>query len=345
MFRAICEENFYGVDDGKIRTVARHFEEGIRQLSRVKVGPAGLPALTTSQPDMKARRRFNSPWQNEHLHDRASLFIDKVYGADQTPSQYPTSFAVTREIFFAFFGKEPLHSMFVGEPSTIERTAEFNPLRQESLTVSEETSAQVQTEIPAANTVETEEAASGLSPDDTIDLQPHPPGTPDRMAGVENDVPFAAGFEEHISKAPLKVKSDITLHRKAMEILRIWYEYEPKYVIVLFIFESRTYYKFPASGGDDLRDTLEDLSKEHYFLVCRESRIVHPDLNQVYEDALQYQLILVAKRNCPLRDVDYEDGRISVDKLIEYMTHYDVRTGKRKATGSDTRATKRPVLQ
>jgi len=39
--------------------------------------------------------------------------------------------------------------------------------------------------------------------------------------GIEQDVPLAAGFEDHIHKAPLKAKAAILQHHKVAEILQM----------------------------------------------------------------------------------------------------------------------------
>jgi hypothetical protein len=360
MFRAICTENFYVADDRKIRSVARQFNEGMRSLARVKEGPAGPPKFTTDQPEEMARRRFNSPENEEYLRDRAQLFLGNVYAVDQPSSQYPSSFAVTREIIFAFFGKEPLYSIICQAQDQSSTTDVRSSL---GLGVSSESRDEAANDDNAGNVEEDPESTrlTGHQNDcastvevppeeDDIELLPHPPGTPDRdgMHGIENDVPLASGFEEHICKAPLNQKAEITLHRKAVEILQTWYRAEVQNLIVLFLFETRSYFKFPATGGFKLHSTLRDLSREHYFLVYDPDSttvIIHVEGDVAYDKALQHRLIFVGKQDCPLHEFEDRRGQISVDYLEKYLSHYDVKTGKRKNSLQSARQRKRRAVE
>jgi hypothetical protein len=342
MFRAICRQQFYAVDTGRIRELSRTYEKSVQHLARVKDNTARQVRLTTDCEEEKAGHRFNSPLWRDHLHDRASLFIHQVYSPDQPPSTFPTSFAVTRDIIFSFFGKEPLYSLFAAQQSggsPVEEPKTNSPPIAET---PEEESMEPNNEDPNGEDSE-EVVVSRLSPSDSLDLQPHPPGTPDRMAGVEDDVPFAPGFEEHISKAPLNTKAEISIHRRATEIIRMWYNSEVGNVVVFFLFESRSYYKFPPVGGTELKSTLEELSKDHYFLVYNGSEVASMGLDTIYEAALQHRLVLVGKKDNPRRDVQDDIGTISSDVLQEYITKYDVKTGKRKEDLPEKRSAKRQL--
>lgn len=360
MFRAICTENFYVVDDRKIRSVARQFNEGMRSLARVKEGPAGPPKFTTDQPEEMARRRFNSPENEEYLRDRAQLFLGNVYALDQPSSQYPSSFAVTREIIFAFFGKEPLYGIICQAQDKSSATDVQSNLE---LGVSSESRDEAANDDNTGNVEEDPESTPltghqndyvsnvEVPPEENdIELLPHPPGTPDRdrMYGIENDIPLAPGFEEHICKAPLNQKAEITLHRKAVEILQTWYRADVQNLIVLFLFESRSYFKFSAPGSFKLRSTLRDLSKEHYFLVYdpdSTTEITHVEGDVAYDKARQHRLIFVGKQDCPLHEFEDQRGQISVDYLEKYLSHYDVKTGKRKNNLQSGRQRKRRAVE
>lgn len=360
MFRAICTENFYVADDRKIRSVARQFNEGMRSLARVKEGPAGPPKFTTDQPEEMARRRFNSPENEEHLRDRAQLFLGNVYAVDQPSAQYPSSFAVTREIIFAFFGKEPLYGIICqaqNQSSTTDvRSSLGSGVSSESRNeaANDDNTGNVEEDPESTHlTGHQNDCASTVEmppEEDDIELLPHPPGTPDRdrMHGIENDVPLASGFEEHICKAPLNQKAEITLHRKAVEILQTWYRAEVQNLIVLFLFETRSYFKFAATGGFKLHSTLRDLSREHYFLVYDPDSttvITHVEGDVAYDKALQHRLIFVGKQDCPLHEFEDQRGQISVDYLEKYLSHYDVKTGKRKNNLQSGRQRKRRAVE
>ncbi|KAF7174548.1 hypothetical protein CNMCM5623_007771 [Aspergillus felis] len=204
----------------------------MRSLAQVKEGPARPPKFTTDQPKEMARRRFNSPKNKEYLRDQAQLFLGNIYTLDQPSSQYPSSFAVTREIIFAFFGKEPLYSIIYQAQDQNSTTDIQSSLR---LGVSSESRDEAANNNNTSNVEEGPESTPLTShqnncisnveippEENNIKLLPHPPGTPnqDRMYGIENNIPLASGFEEHIGKAPLNQKAEITLHQKAVEILQ-----------------------------------------------------------------------------------------------------------------------------
>lgn len=128
------------------------------------------------------------------------------------------------------------------------------------------------------------------------------------------------------------------MRRSVADILRIWYQSQRE-VIVIFLFESRIYYKFSTAGGLNLRSTLQDLSRKHIFLVINEFGIGIPDINKTYEEALKERLLFVGKRDNPAQGKN-EVGLISLDRLQEYVLNYNVQTGKRKAD-TDDRTTKR----
>jgi hypothetical protein len=70
-------------------------------------------------------------------------------------------------------------------------------------------------------------------------------------------------------------------------------------VIVIFLFEFRIYYKFNITGGFTLRSLLQDLSRDHLFIVINDFGIGIPDINKTYEEALKERLLLVRKRDSP----------------------------------------------
>lgn len=363
MLRAFCTSGFYQIDEGKVRAMTTRLQEYWRNLKRIKESPCDVPSLVTDNEENMTHRRYNSPLQDEHERDRSCLFLGYVYSADSPCARYPTSFAVTREIFFAFFGKLPFYDIFTRELNT-------SDTRIQGAHMNEQPDNQV-----AEPVNEGEEVIS-----EPVDLQPHPPGTPDRdresnshwsaplngniqpqdqesfhlsmsnspvqaMEGIEQDVPLAAGFEDHIHKAPLETKAVISLHRKVAEILQMWYESRNTSLIILFMFESRSYYKFGLDSESALRSTILDLQRGHYFLTINDHGVVAPDLDKIHEVALQERLILVGKHNGPNKAIENQSGQISFDDLREYAANFDVRTGKRKAGEDLSRNAKRRVNQ
>ncbi|KAB8069697.1 hypothetical protein BDV29DRAFT_198506 [Aspergillus leporis] len=344
ILRAICTEDFYQIDEAKLRMMTNRLTDYRRHLSRVKETQSPqIPDFATDKVEQMSRRRNNCPLWDEHQRDRSHLFIKHIYSADQPCARYPTSFAVTREIFFSFFGKRPLYDIFAKAPAPA-------PAPEKTIPASDP---------DEQTTSESEQPHDQITDESPIELLPHPPGTPDRhreelnlsqtaslvhdMEGVEQDVPLAAGFEDIICKAPLETRADICVHRKVAEILQMWYTSCNTSLIVLFLFESRRYYKFLAENGLALRSVLQDLSREHYFLIINDYGVGAPDLNKVCEVALAERLVLVGKKDNPSQGIQDEQGQISVDKLRDYVTKYDVRTGKRRAETMSDRPAKRQV--
>ncbi|GLA32610.1 hypothetical protein AnigIFM63326_000819 [Aspergillus niger] len=365
MLRVFCVDGFYHIDEGKLRSMTHRLKECWRNLKRIKETQRGVPRFVTDDARTMTRRRYNCPLEDEHQQDRSYLFLENVFSADQSCALYLTSFVVTREIIFAFFGKSSLYDVFALPSSTS----------------SEERLHQCETHTDIMQTEQQEdEAVNERSP---VELLPHPPGTPNRdrmrshsllpdnslnlpdepsgppshtpvdidfslsntftdyMDGVEQDVPLAAGFEDHISKAPLEKKAVVSLHRKVTDILRLWYESENTTLVVLFLFESRAYYKFLIQSELGLRSTLRDLGRDHYFLIIDDYGIKAPDMKDINEAALREHLVLVGRKCGPGQGFEEQDGQISVDNLRDYVIKFDVRTGKRKAAESPSMSAKR----
>src|SRR5699024_10965260 len=116
-------------------------------------------------------------------------------------------------------------------------------------------------------------------------------------------------------------------------------------LIILFMFESRSYYKFGLDSESALRSTILDLQRGHYFLTINDHGVVAPDLDKIHEVARQERLILVGKHNGPNNAIENQSGQISCDDLREYAANFDVRTGKRKAGEDLSRNAKRRVNQ
>lgn len=101
-------------------------------------------------------------------------------------------------------------------------------------------------------------------------------------------------------------------------------------MIVIFLFGFRIYYKFSTAGELNLRSTLQDLSREHIFLVINDFGVRAPNINRAYDEAIKERLLLVGRRDNLAQGKD-EIGVMSLDKLRKYVLNYDVHTGKRYA--------------
>ncbi|KKA25168.1 hypothetical protein T310_0808 [Rasamsonia emersonii CBS 393.64] len=343
--RAICREELYMVEDDKIRLMALEFKESLRNLSRRQEKPRGTPMFSTHDPDKMAHRRYNSPRVDEYERDRTYLFVEHICSPSQSPGQYPTSFAVTREIFFSFFGREPPYAILSQGNAPVppnpaqtkgtdsqeanesaaspQHTATGNTLVQDNQRGEE-------TATHSVGNMSVHDELPELVVSEPVDLEPHSPGTPDRvMDGVEIDPPLAHGFEDHTCKAPLEKRAEISLHRSATQVLDMWRDSDSRDLIVLYMFESRGYIKFLAQGGLNLRLTLNDLARDHYFLTINGDEVEAPE--NVYEDALEKRLVLVGRRRLAQRHgIRNGYGQISLSELRRYLSAYAVQTGKRK---------------
>ncbi|KAL1979323.1 hypothetical protein VTN96DRAFT_6214 [Rasamsonia emersonii] len=339
--RAICREEFYMVEDSKIRLMALRFKEYLRNLSRHQEKPRGTPVFSTDDPDKMAHRRYNSPRLDEYERDRTYLFIEHIYSPSQPPGQYPTSFAVTREIFFSFFGREPPYTILsqrdASVPPAPAQAEDADSQQANESTTSPQPTATGNTPVQdneGGERIATHSELPEIVVSEPVDLEPHPPGTPDRlMEGVEFDPPLAHGFEDHTCKAPLEKRAEISLHRSATQVLDMWRESDNRDLIVLYMFESRRYIKFLAQGGLNLQLTLDDLGRDHYFLTIKGDEVEVPE--NVYEGALEKRLVLVGRKNARSRGIRDGYGQISLSELRKYLSAYDVRTGKRKLEEDD----------
>ncbi|KAJ5860658.1 uncharacterized protein N7529_007968 [Penicillium soppii] len=299
--------------------------------------------FTTNDPELEASHRFNSPTRDEYDRQRRNIFANQMFGPDQPQSEYVTSLGVIKDIIGCFFGKTLFNQLWderqAAPPQSPLRLAEAAPESveadidfEEELPAVERTNSSLSEEVhqpPTNSGPDTTEEDFNPEP---VEMHDHPSGTPDR-----DIAPLAAGFEE--MPQPMEIKSFITIHRKVPEILSMWYKSHQE-VIVVYLFESRTYYKFSLDGGLNLRATLQALARDHIFMVVNQYGLGVPDVNKVYEVALKERLILVGKTDNPSHEKGQE-GTISADKLRHYVMHYDVHTGKRKAESAGNRPGKR----
>lgn len=123
-----------------------------------------------------------------------------------------------------------------------------------------------------------------------------------------------------------------SLHYKVAKILQMWYKSRNTSLVVLFLFESRSYYKFHLNSGFALHSTIIDLQREHNFLIINNHRVVAACLEKIHEVALRECLILVGKHNSPNKEIENQNGQISFNNLNEHATKFDFRTGKREAS-------------
>lgn len=156
---------------------------------------------------------------------------------------------------------------------------------------------------------------------------PYPSGTPDYDKS-QSEHTLAPGFEDIRHNGLLNLLNRIIHRRRIEEILQIWFDSKNETLVVLFLFESRTYFKFLIGDKFNIRGTLMDRSKEYSFQVIDpEYGLITPDLNRILDVALEKRLVLAARRDRPGPP---QAGEMSLDQLRDYIKVYDVHTGKRK---------------
>ncbi|KAJ5901442.1 hypothetical protein N7495_001970 [Penicillium taxi] len=155
-----------------------------------------------------------------------------------------------------------------------------------------------------------------------VEFEPHPPGTPGREL-------MAPGFEDISTIGPMQKKNIISGPDPVNGILDVWFSSE-KSVIVLYLFESRAYCKFEVGAGQSLKDTLENLMTDHFFLVIDDYGVRALDLRDVYQKAVGEKLLLVARKAKPTkRKSGTEPTRpADIDSIHTIRTWYFLSHGK-----------------
>lgn len=342
-FKSLCKEEFYNYKERKVQSMSNRLQSFLQNLPRYVEEDDTTAQFTTNDPELEASHRFNSPTREEYNRQRRNIFANQIFGPDQPQLEYVTSLGVIKDIISCFFGETFFPRLWnerqaippQSPPGLAEAASEFV---EEDMNFEEEHPAVQPANSPLSEEVRQPPTNSG--PDTTeeefisepVEMDHHPSGTPDRDVA-----PLAAGFEE--TSQPMETKSYITVHRKVPDILSTWYQSHQE-VIVVYVFESRIYYKFSLDGGFNMRAILQDLARDHIFLVANQYGLGTPDVNRVYETALEERLILVGKTDNPSHEKGLE-GTISLDKLRDYVLNYDVHTGKRKADSAANRPGKR----
>ena len=299
--RALCIQHFCQIDDRQLRVIAQKTKNMLNSAMCVSERPQATPELSTDDPSKAALRRYNSPSRDEYDRNRPYLFIESVYSSNHQTKRYPTSFAVTRDIFFSFFGFQPpeiLSSLDVATPPVpaqagdtggqeIQQTQQSSSSpaysmagvapqayeegqTQQSLTNSDYS----MTDAPPQGREEGERSGlpeiAGTDEDDVaIDLEPHPspPG------GSESLIPIAPGFEDGSCIAHLETKVKISLPLNATQVVDTWLQNDNGDLIVLYWFQSKEYMKYLGWDASRLKATLDGLRRDHYFLTSRENKV------------------------------------------------------------------------
>ncbi|KAJ5504601.1 hypothetical protein N7463_007475 [Penicillium fimorum] len=350
-FQSFCTEEFYRVDRRLLDTGARRLRHIWRALAKDEDQTGSGPEYTTDSNDTMADHRFNCSKPVQFQQERRHLFLDQIYSIDQPRKQYVTSLAITRDIIFSFFGKSPLYEAIANQG------VHFPNKPNETLLIRNEISG-----LPGDENLNTHDTGltddQGMSGEQSsdIDTNMHEAQNIPSNQVVDNDQDtgteqalvdqgqnvdldqriLAEGFEDE--PQPMCCEGQISVHRGFQDMLMLWFASKNNSLVVLYLFETRTLFKFPLPGNFLLRSTLSTLARTHYFLMINEYGFNVPDPGKEFEEAVKHQLLFVGKRD-HLGPSDYD---VSADALREYITKYDVKTGKRHGDEIETqRATKR----
>lgn len=360
---SLCKEDFYIIEQRRITALSTQVQRILRNLPIQSEEEVDAVEYVTNNPESEAKNRFNCPALDQHESQRKFLFLESIFGPEQAAAQYPTPLGVTREMLLCFFGHK-LKNVYSGslndEPELHIQQLSTQEARTQSPIQDNFTTSQNPESIEEHTGISNEiDEFEGMTEDrcssqysrspglpviteeifsEPVEIEPHPSGTPDAPP------PVAPGFEDASCIGPMEQRNHLTVRRRVPEILNIWFQAQHE-VVVIFLFESRTYFKFSQTGGFNLRSTLQDLSREHIFITINEFGIGTPDINKTYEETLRERLLLVCRRDNPAQGKD-EIGMISLDRLQDYILNYDILTGKRKADNNadlDSEPRKRPL--
>lgn len=350
-FRSFCREEFYQVERGPLDTSARRLRHIWRALAKPEDKTGSDPEYTTDNSDAAADHRFNCSRPAQYQQERRHLFLDQIYSIDQPRKQYVTSLAITRDIIFSFFGMSPLYEAITNQEvhppnesngALLPRTEISGLPREDNLNTHDPSLADNQSmtgdQISGLDTHMHE--AQDIPSDQVVDND-QDMGTEQALVDQAQNVDLdqrilAEGFEDE--PQPMFCEGQISVHRSFKEMLMLWFASNNNSLVVLYLFETRTLYKFPLPGNFLLRSTLSTLARTHYFLMINEYGFNVADPGKEFEEAVKRQLLFVGKRD----HLGPSNCDVSSDALRDYITKYDVKTGKRYGGEIETQpATKR----
>ncbi|KAJ5639156.1 uncharacterized protein N7484_007018 [Penicillium longicatenatum] len=366
---ALYTEEFFKPKLQDVQPLSSHFDSVLQKFSTFNDSPEGVCYFTTNDSAAKAERRFNTPTKHQYEEQRCHLFLKNVFVGQQDEALYPTALGVIRDTLVCFFGNLADHEAFHGKGQnsmagpintdhSVDSGADAMILENEDLDGNQYSASEYDDDIhsePNQLDDTTEMVHKSLEtafdeptePSDPIDLEPHPSGTPDHEIVSEpcepidlephprgtpdHELPLLPGFEDDYPVGPLNVKLPVPCRHQVISILRKWFTSTNHDLIVLFLFEDRTYYKFKPEGDYHLRSTLKQLSSKYNFFIYRgEFGFGVPDINNIFEEVLKWRLLLVGKIDNPKQRKDETGMRMSVETLKTYFSENDVHTGKRK---------------
>lgn len=348
----VCDDEFYQLEGHALEEMSNGFKNALGSLQNRCDDTNFAPHFMTNDPSEKAQHRFNSPSYQQFHTQRPHLFLEKIFKEPSTSGIFPTSFGITRDIILCFFGEGLVRWVAENEVSQPGPSSHGGEIQQENDLPNMALVTQELTGIPdpidpplpqdGDNTIPD---PTGSSPEYESDgmLIEHPSGTPDNGL-TDFETPLAAGFEDKRHIGPLNHKTAIAHNRGLGEILKLWYQSQNTTLVVLFLVESREYFKIPVQESLTLRTRLKDLSNDHVFYIYdNEYGFTNPGLQDLPDQAMRNRLVFVFRRDRPREwKPEYgEDPRLEIE---QYLESFNVHTGKRKLdTGEGPRPRPRPL--
>ncbi|KAL3470209.1 hypothetical protein BJX99DRAFT_264424 [Aspergillus californicus] len=243
-------------------TASRNIVGHLTQLKERENYQVSIPAFTEQTP--KALKRCGLPLFKHHEIDRQSLFLPYIYSPDQPMGEFPSSFAIRRDMIFSFLGEDVFpveYSTLWGASSPI--TFDSHPPGTPS--------------IEGHNDLPTEGASSfQLQRNASVDHEDTPSLQLQRDLSTGHEIIIcplkAAGFEDDGFIAPLNLVTYMPHHRSAKIILEAWFQSNNTSLAVIYLFKSRQYIKFAFDDPNldsQLTEFLLSIANDHYFADCR----------------------------------------------------------------------------
>lgn len=320
----MCQVELYEPEPRRLSEAVRRIQNTLKQLHEKRKRADGAPAFSTNATSQPQCRRYNRPLASHIQNDRCYFFIEHIYSLDQNIAEHPTSIAVTREVLFSFFGKEPIYNQLLELPES--SVHEDHPSGSSGISLDQPTSEQTSGYIAVPPASQAHGDHSSGSPDMSFK---QPPRKSSLLSSIESTVtsgtnkltvPQAWGFED-LSGDP-NTRLDIAANRGVDEILNMWNASQDASLIILYLYSSRQFYKF-WNNDLALQSTIYSLSKDHFFMHLVGKNCQSLSDEKILTVAKQERLLFVGSKAAP--------ALASVDDIRNYASMQDSSNGKRKA--------------
>ncbi|EEH04641.1 conserved hypothetical protein [Histoplasma capsulatum G186AR] len=306
----MCQVELYEPEPRRLSEAVRRIQNTLKQLHEKRKRADGAPAFSTNATSQPQCRRYNRPLASHIQNDRCYFFIEHIYSLDQNIAEHPTSIAVTREVLFSFFGKEPIYNQLLELPES--SVHEDHPSGSSGISLDQPTSEQTSGYIAVPPASQAHGDHSSGSPDMSFK---QPPRKSSLLSSIESTV------TSDLSGDP-NTRLDIAANRGVDEILNMWNASQDASLIILYLYSSRQFYKF-WNNDLALQSTIYSLSKDHFFMHLVGKNCQSLSDEKILTVAKQERLLFVGSKAAP--------ALASVDDIRNYASMQDSSNGKRKA--------------